>query len=72
MTDDVQREPEHRGPSSHVGGDGKPKIGYASKALAKAAARRFRATGGFDQYAYHCGTCPDWHLSKSPRRRLDA
>lgn len=35
---------------------------FASKALARAVARRDRRTGASDYHAYRCKTCGLWHI----------
>ena len=50
-----------RGPRSHTGARGRPKVGYATRDEALAHARRLSRDGS-PMSVYQCDTCARWHV----------
>ena len=50
-----------RGPHSHTGARGRPKVAYATRDEALAAARRLSRDGS-TMSVYQCDTCARWHV----------
>ena len=50
-----------RGPRSHIGARGRPKVGFATRDEALAQARRMSRDGS-PMSVYQCDTCALWHV----------
>jgi hypothetical protein len=51
-----------RGANSHLRADGRPKVGYRSRAEAQAAASDYERNHREAMSAYRCADCPGWHI----------
>lgn len=51
-----------RGPRTHIGANGRPKVAYATRNDALIQARRMSQRDGSSMGVYQCDTCAHWHV----------